>query len=459
MNDNKKVKSGFDFLDFVKNADRILKFAGRLFIFMLIVWILWAFRQAYQNDDYAFQPFGVPPNFVERGYSGEVVTEKIMTEMTTVLSSRLYDERNPDASKRVVARPELTFTEASRAGNFDLNSLFQVGKKILGKKDKTIKGYLTLDSNRVQLVVQMTDQAAYPLSIRRSESLDSLLHQAALHIIRQTTPQYLVYYFLGKQDFEKAEDLIQTIDFQLDSRPKTKTYDYERIQLELSRCNLSLAKNDFDGALQHAENLRQRYPKDIAGSVQTVNILAAKVIELENEGSEPAQIVALSQKAIEVAESIEKGGLGSIFLDKSKELGYLYANWAYLLEKIHAPDDKILAMYKRATQLIPQSSFAYNNLSYHYMDRKDYAAAEAALKKAVLANPKDGNTWDTYAELALLQRDTIHFYDYAERALQNQSPTHGITVEVYRTDKRWQGVAKEPRFLKLLEKYSNRKSD
>jgi tetratricopeptide (TPR) repeat protein len=443
----------FDFIDFVKDADRVLKFAGRLFIFMLIIWILWAFRQAYQNEDYAFQPFGVPPAFVERGYSGEVVTEKIMSAMTNILSARLYDEQNPEAYQRVVARPELSFSEASRAGNFDLNSLFQVGKKILGKKDKVIKGYLTLDSNRTILTLSMTERAAYPLSIKRGEPLDSLFHLAALYLIRQTTPQYLVYYFLGTQQFAKAEELIQEIDFQLDSRPKAKTYDYERIQLEMSRCNLALTQSDYGQAMKYAQSLQKRYPKDLAAPVEMVNILSAQVIDLENQGADSSQIIALARQGISIAENIDRGGWGSIFLDKTKELGYTYANWAYLMEKIHAPNDKILAMYQRATQLIPQSALVYNNLSYHYMDTKDYAAAEAALKKAILADSKDGNTWDTYAELALLQRDTARFFDCAERALQNQSPTRGITVANYKTDKRWQGVASDKRFVKLLEKY------
>ena len=63
----------------------------------------------------------------------------------------------------------------SRAGYFDLHSLFQVGKVLLGKKDRTIKGNITLDSNILNLSLQMPDEAA--------------------------TPQYLVYYYLDRQQF------------------------------------------------------------------------------------------------------------------------------------------------------------------------------------------------------------------------------------------------------------------
>ena len=81
MKIDKKPPKDSPFMTFIKNFDRILRLAGRLFILMLIIWILWAFRKAYINDSYVFEPFSVPPQLVERGYSGEVVVDKIMAEV------------------------------------------------------------------------------------------------------------------------------------------------------------------------------------------------------------------------------------------------------------------------------------------------------------------------------------------------------------------------------------------
>ena len=110
----------------VKNLDQILRLVGRIFILLLIIWILWAFRKAYLDDSYVFEPFSVPPALVEKGYSGEVVVDKIMSEMNNILSKNYFDGQNPEAYRKIVAQPALKFSSGSRAGYFDLESLFKL---------------------------------------------------------------------------------------------------------------------------------------------------------------------------------------------------------------------------------------------------------------------------------------------------------------------------------------------
>ncbi len=440
------------FIIFVKNFDRILRLAGRLLILMLIIWILWAFRKAYINDSYVFEPFSVPPQLIERGYSGEVVVDKIISEMHTILSKDYFDEQNPEAYRKIVAQPTLKFSSGSRAGYFDLESLFKLGKVALGKKENTIKGHITSDSNHLSLSVNMSDDAQSSLNIHKN-NLDSLVNEAAVFLIRQTNPQYLVYYFMNKQDFEIAEALLQEIDFQLNNKKKSPTYNYDRIQWYMSWTSLRLAQQDFEGALAKADGLRQAYPKDLAADVQTVNILMAQVLRLENDKADPSVYRAIAQRAATLATQIEKKKENSLFLDKQKAMGLLYANWAYLLQKtdLNAPD--ILPKYQKAITLLPNVSFAYNNLSYYYMDKKNYVAAEDALKKALFAEPKDGNSLDTYAEIMAITGDTTRFYAFLEKALQNPNPTEGITAERYAVDKRWDAFRQQPRFQNLIKKY------
>ena len=440
------------FIIFVKNFDRILRLAGRLLILMLIIWILWAFRKAYINDSYVFEPFSVPPQLIERGYSGEVVVDKIISEMHTILSKDYFDEQNPEAYRKIVAQPTLKFSSGSRAGYFDLESLFKLGKVALGKKENTIKGHITSDSNHLSLSVNMSDDAQASLNIHKN-NLDSLVNEAAVFLIRQTNPQYLVYYFMNKQDFEIAEALLQEIDFQLNNKKKSPTYNYDRIQWYMSWTSLRLAQQDFEGALAKADGLRQAYPKDLAADVQTVNILMAQVLRLENDKADPSVYRAIAQRAATLATQIEKKKENSLFLDKQKAMGLLYANWAYLLQKtdLNAPD--ILPKYQKAITLLPNVSFAYNNLSYYYMDKKNYVAAEDALKKALFAEPKDGNSLDTYAEIMAITGDTTRFYAFLEKALQNPNPTEGITAERYAVDKRWDAFRQQPRFQNLIKKY------
>jgi tetratricopeptide (TPR) repeat protein len=443
----------YDFMRFVKNADRFLKFTGRVFIVLLVVWILGAFKKVYQDESFVFSPFSVPPALVDKGYSGEVLVDKILSDMHAILSRRYHDEQNPEAYRKVLSRPDLNFSAGSRAGYFDFQALFQVGKVLLGKRDKTIKGHLTLDESLVKLYIQMPDDVMIPLSIKENISMDSLTQQAAEFLIRHTTPQYLVYYFLNKQQFSEAEKLLQEIDFQLISNKKNKHYDYERIQWFIGYINYYLAQQDFENAFRKADALREAYPNDLAPYAQLVNVYMSELLHLENNGADSSIVKSLAQKAVDVAAQIEKNDYNSIFLEKKMGLGWVYANWAYMLQKININDARILPKYEKAIEILPTASFAYNNFSYYYLDKKDYAACENVLKKAVLADPKDGNSWDTYAEVMLVKNDLPRFYDCIEKALQNLNPTEGITSELYAVDKRWERVRGEKRFQDLLTKY------
>ena len=55
------------FMDYIKNADRILRLLGRIFLVLLVFWILWAFRKAIKDESYVFDTFSVPPALIEKG--------------------------------------------------------------------------------------------------------------------------------------------------------------------------------------------------------------------------------------------------------------------------------------------------------------------------------------------------------------------------------------------------------
>jgi tetratricopeptide (TPR) repeat protein len=57
--------------------------------------------------------------------------------------------------------------------------------------------------------------------------------------------------------------------------------------------------------------------------------------------------------------------------------------------------------YKKATELAPTYSTAFNILGYAYRQNEQYADAEAAFKKYIELIPNDPNPYDSYAELLL----------------------------------------------------------
>jgi tetratricopeptide (TPR) repeat protein len=62
---------------------------------------------------------------------------------------------------------------------------------------------------------------------------------------------------------------------------------------------------------------------------------------------------------------------------------------------------KAIEHYKKATELEPKYSGAFNILGYAYRQAGDYASAEQAFKKYTELIPNDPNPYDSYAELLL----------------------------------------------------------
>ena len=62
---------------------------------------------------------------------------------------------------------------------------------------------------------------------------------------------------------------------------------------------------------------------------------------------------------------------------------------------------KAITHYKKATELAPDYSTAFNILGYAYRQNESYAEAENAFKKYIELIPNDPNPYDSYAELLL----------------------------------------------------------
>ena len=63
--------------------------------------------------------------------------------------------------------------------------------------------------------------------------------------------------------------------------------------------------------------------------------------------------------------------------------------------------DKAIEQYRKATEINPAFSPAYNSLGYAYRPLEKYAEAEAAFKKYIELIPRDPNPYDSYAELLM----------------------------------------------------------
>jgi len=96
--------------------------------------------------------------------------------------------------------------------------------------------------------------------------------------------------------------------------------------------------------------------------------------------------------------------------------------------------DHAIADYKKATELAPGYSPAFNILGYSYRQQGNYADAEQVFKKYVELIPNDPNPYDSYAELLLKMgkfEDSIAQYRKALSVDPHFVPSHfGIAADL-----------------------------
>ncbi len=101
--------------------------------------------------------------------------------------------------------------------------------------------------------------------------------------------------------------------------------------------------------------------------------------------------------------------------------------------------------YKKATELAPSYSTAYNLLGYAYRQSGDYAGSEKAFQKYIELIPKDPNPYDSYAELLLKMGrfdDSIAQYRKALAIDSNFLNAHqGIAMDLLYSGKPDQAMA------------------
>lgn len=115
-----------------------------------------------------------------------------------------------------------------------------------------------------------------------------------------------------------------------------------------------------------------------------------------------------------------------------------------------------IEQYKKATELAPNYSPAYNILGYAYRQAGDYGNAEQAFKKYVELIPNDPNPYDSYAELLLKMgrfEDSIAQYRKALAVDEHFIPSHfGISADLLYMGKPSEATAE---LAKITEKARN----
>src|ERR1044071_2694124 len=125
-----------------------------------------------------------------------------------------------------------------------------------------------------------------------------------------------------------------------------------------------------------------------------------KAVDLSGKASEGERLLILATQAGANGEAVKQ----KEHLDKlvaahpTDQRAHFHLGGYYFGQQDFA---SAIGHYKKATELAPNYSPAYNILGYAYRQNGDYTNAEQAFKKYIELIPNDPNPYDSYAELLL----------------------------------------------------------
>jgi len=181
----------------------------------------------------------------------------------------------------------------------------------------------------------------------------------------------------AKQEFLQGRDLSERLLGQesLQHFDKAISLDPEFASAELARANNSPTTKEFFDHLKKALSLA-----DQASDGEKLLILATEA----GANADSVKMKDYSEKLVAAYPNDERAQFN-------------LANYYFGQQEL----DQAVEHYKKATEIAPSYSPAYNVLGYAYRQQGDYSSAEQAFRKYIDLIPNDPNPYDSYAELLL----------------------------------------------------------
>ncbi len=209
-----------------------------------------------------------------------------------------------------------------------------------------------------------------------------------------------------------------------------------------------LAGRDFSEKLRGQESL-QHFDKAIALDPEFATAELARA----NNAPTAKEFFEHLNKAVALADKVSEGERLLILANEAGANGAVVKQKEYLdrLLAVHPNDERVrfnlgnyyfgqqdydqaIVHYKKANELAPEYSPAYNILGYAYRQQGNYQDAEQAFKKYIELIPNDPNPYDSYAELLLKMgrfEDSIAQYRKALSMDSHFVPSHfGISADL-----------------------------
>ena len=390
-------------------------------------------RKEYKKDIFYIQDFKVPPAWVERGYSGEVVKQAIVDDIDNIRNIVYEDEKSITGANE----DGTEFLSDLSIEGFNLKAVTKSILSILGKKNKNIGGYVTLTDSTQRIAIRVTDQITQPLSIKKDESAQNLIHKATLEIMKVKSPITLIWYYQAKKDTVMAR---KVYSYMVIHRDLTKDYYFYTISI-----TFALFENKFDKAFAWADSMQQKFPNDKLTFYNRATIHSGLIyyapgdttILNKNKGPYLENLLKANEPDRTLAEEVS--------IDESIYEGLIIFYYSQKKYK------SVIDVAEKATGTYLLNARQNNLLAYAYMHQKDYKKSEKAVQKAIALAVDNGDYWDSLAEIYCIQKkDSLAVIQLAT-ALKSPQKSASVSVAAYQKDSRWQRLQKRADFQALLK--------
>ena len=165
-----------------------------------------AFAWELLRDTVTVEPFGVPKELAERGYTGKILARRLIDELTKIREGAKTSKN--DVNPEVVpnwSQPDIHIPGAAMS----LRSIVRYVRESLSESGLYISGEVTRDENDFKLRLRERHGEAFrDVEVGSLAEIDHLLHLGARELMRRIDP-YVLAAYLRDSDTEGALTVIE----------------------------------------------------------------------------------------------------------------------------------------------------------------------------------------------------------------------------------------------------------
>jgi len=356
------------------------------------------------RDTIIIEPFGVPKEFSEQGYSGEILARQLIDEYSKIRIDTPLIKRTIDTITNPAITPEFSQTDFHIPGiALSLASVIRYIKESFRFSNlRLISGEITRDGSGFRLHLREFQEATSlqfsDLRISSLEEIDILIHHGARDLLMRIDPIVLAYYLVDK-DIDGASKIIMSSLTSNSVRDVPLAYYLQGMILEHKRY--------YEEALEYYERVITEKDDFFHAYISAGRVLGElkRFSESSNKHAKAVRIAPKEAyayvswgKSLRLAESFDEAN------DKFEKAApnlpnnmHFYHEWSELRKEV-GDTSGYLKKSKVAVTIAPYNYLANFTHGKALIEGEQYKEAEKYLKRAIDLNDKHVST---YISLAL----------------------------------------------------------